>query len=264
MDLTVLLLSGAVAGMLAGLLGIGGGVIIVPIVTLLFERHGLDHALAIKMALGTSLATIVVTATMSVFTHHRKGAVDWGLFRKMAPAVVVGSLIGAWMADWLPGDLLYAAFVVFLFAVSLQMATSRVGAHRDLPGAVGIAGVSGGVGIVSALMGIGGGAMNVPFLSYCGVAVKRAIATAAAVGLPLALAATLGYVFGGLDEAGLPPASLGYVNLPVFGAVVAASILFAPLGAILAHRLPDMLLRRLFAVFLFLLASRMACNQLGS
>lgn len=262
MDLPILLMSGAIAGMLAGLLGIGGGVIIVPIVTLLFDRHGLDHALAIKMALGTSLATIVVTATMSVFTHHRKGAVDWGLFRQMAPAVVVGSLLGAWMADWLPGDLLYVAFIVFLFAVSAQMALARVGAHRDLPGAPAIAGVSAGVGMVSALMGVGGGALNVPFLSYCGVPVKRAIATAAAVGLPLALAATLGYVYGGLDEAGVPPYSVGYVSLPVFASVVAASLVFAPLGAILAHRLPDLLLRRLFAVFLFLLASRMAYDAL--
>lgn len=260
-DLPVLLMTGAFAGILAGLLGIGGGVVIVPIVTLLFERHGLDHALAIKVALGTSLATIVVTAAMSVFTHHRKGAVDWALFRVMAPAVVVGSLLGAWMADWLPGDLLYTAFIVFLFGISLQMAMGRVGAHRDLPAAPGLAGVSGGVGIVSALMGIGGGAMHVPFLSYCGVPVKRAIATAAAVGLPLAIAATLGYVIGGLDEGGIPPTSLGYVNLPVFAAVVAASLVFAPLGAILTHRLPDRLLRRLFAGFLFALACRMAYIQ---
>lgn len=254
----MLLLSGAVAGTLAGLLGIGGGVIIVPIVTLLFEGHGIDHSLAIKLALGTSLATIVVTAMSSIYTHHRKGAVEWGLFRVMGPAVFVGSLFGAWAADVIPGDALYVAFIVFLFAVSLQMAMSRVGAHRGLPGRNGLAAVSTGVGVVSALMGIGGGALHVPFLSYCGVPVKRAIATAAAVGLPLAVSATAGYVIGGLDEAGLPDGSVGYVNLPVFGGVVAASLLFAPLGATLAHRLPDQLLRRLFAVFLFVLASRMA------
>lgn len=258
----MLLLSGAVAGTLAGLLGIGGGVIIVPIVTLLFEGHGVPHALAIKMALGTSLATIVVTAMSSIYTHHRKGAVEWGLFRSMGPAVFVGSLIGAWLADIIPGDVLYIAFIVFLFAISLQMAMSRVGAHRRLPGTAGLVATSTTVGIVSALMGIGGGAMHVPFLSYCGVPVKRAIATAAAVGLPLSASATLGYIIGGLDETGIPPASIGYVNLPVFGGVVAASLLFAPLGATLAHKLPDMLLRRLFAVFLFVLASRMAYNML--
>ncbi|MCB1791671.1 MAG: sulfite exporter TauE/SafE family protein [Gammaproteobacteria bacterium] len=261
MDLPILLFSGAVAGTLAGLLGIGGGVIIVPIVTLLFEDHGIDHALAIKMALGTSLATIVVTATMSVYTHNRKGAVDWGLFRIMGPAVFVGSLIGAWLADVIPGEVLYIAFIVFLFAVSIQMALSRVSAHSRLPGRGGIAATSTVVGVISALMGIGGGAMHVPFLSYCGVPVKRAIATAAAVGLPLSLSATLGYIVGGLDEQGIPPASIGYVNLPVFGGVVGASLLFAPLGATLAHKLPDLLLRRLFAIFLFALASRMAYNQ---
>ena len=258
MDLPMLLFSGAVAGTLAGLLGIGGGVIIVPIVTLLFEGQGIAHGTAIKMALGTSLATIVVTAVSSIYTHHRKGAVEWGLFRVMGPAVFVGSLIGAWLADIIPGDVLYVAFIVFLFAISLQMAMSRVTAHRSLPGRPGLAATSIVVGVVSALMGIGGGAMHVPFLSYCGVPVKRAIATAAAVGLPLSVSATAGYVAGGLDETGLPAGSIGYVNLPVFGGVVAASLLFAPLGATLAHRLPDLLLRRLFAVFLFILASRMA------
>ena len=260
MDLPVLLFSGAVAGMLAGLLGIGGGVIIVPIVTLLFEGQGIPHGMAIKLALGTSLATIVVTAVSSIYTHHRKGAVDWGLFRIMGPAVVVGSLAGALLADAIPGDALYVAFIVFLFAISLQMALSRVSAHRGLPSAAGLAGTSAVVGVISALMGIGGGAMHVPFLSYCGVPVKRAIATAAAIGLPLAVSATIGYILGGLDESGTPAGSIGYVNLPVFGGVVAASLIFAPLGATLAHRLPDLLLRRLFAAFLFLLASRMAFN----
>ena len=262
MDLPMLLFSGAVAGVLAGLLGIGGGIIIVPIVTLLFEGNGMPHGLAIKMALGTSLATIVVTAVSSIYAHHRKGAVEWGLFRIMGPAVVVGSLAGAWLADLIPGRALYVAFVVFLFAVAVQMALSRVSAHRGLPSVGALAATSAGVGVVSALMGIGGGTMNVPFLSYCGVPVKRAIATAAAIGLPLAISATIGYIIGGLDEPGTPAASIGYVNLPVFGGVVAASLIFAPLGAKLAHRLPDQLLRRLFAVFLFVMAGRMAYNLL--
>lgn len=262
MDLPLLLLSGAVAGMLAGLLGIGGGVIIVPVVTLLFGGHGIPSGLAIKLALGTSLATIVVTAVASIATHHRKGAVDWALFRVMGPGVVVGSLIGAWLADIIPGSVLYLAFIVFLFAISLQMALARVSAHRSLPSTAMLAGTASGVGVVSALMGIGGGAMHVPFLSYCGVPVKRAIATAAAIGLPLAASATLGYVFGGMDEAGRPAGSFGYINLPVFAGVVAASLLFAPLGANLAHRLPDLLLRRLFAGFLFILAARMTYNLL--
>ena len=154
--------------------------------------------------------------------------------------------------------MLYLGFVIFLFAVSLQMAIGRVGAHRDLPGKRQLAAISTGVGAVSALMGIGGGALNVPLLSYCGVALTRAIATAAAVGLPLAVSATIGYVIAGLDETGAPPGSVGYVNVPVFLSIVATSLLFAPLGATLAHKLPERLLRRFFAAFLFILASRMA------
>ena len=256
----MLLVSGAVAGTLAGLLGIGGGIVIVPIVTLLFESQDIGQGLAIKIALGTSLATIVVTAISSIYAHQRKQAVEWGLFRAMTPGVLIGSLLGAWLADLIPGKLLYAAFIVFLFAVSAQMALSRLSAHRGLPGKFVLAGISGGFAVVSALMGIGGGSMNVPFLSFCGVPIKRAIATAAAIGLPISISATLGYIIGGLNETGLPAGSLGYVNLPVFGGVVAASLLFAPLGAALAHKLPDQLLRRLFAVFLFVMAVRMTLS----
>ncbi|ESQ16201.1 MAG TPA: sulfite exporter TauE/SafE family protein [Chromatiaceae bacterium] len=258
MDLPVLLLSGAIAGTMAGLLGIGGGVIIVPIVLWLFEGQGVEHGLAIKMALGTSLATIVVTAIASIYTHHRKGAVDWMLFSVMGPAAFIGSLLGAWAAATIPGNALYAAFTLFLFLVSIQMAFGRLSAHRELPGNPALAALSIGVGIISALMGIGGGALNVPLLSYCGVAVKRAIATAAAVGLPIAVSGTIGYILGGQDKADLPSGSFGYVNLPVFGGVVAASLVFAPIGATVAHKLPDKLLRRLFAVFLCCLAGRMA------
>jgi uncharacterized membrane protein YfcA len=262
MDLPMLLLSGAVAGTLAGLLGIGGGIIIVPIVTLLFETQGLAHGLAIKMALGTSLATIIVTAISSIYTHHLKGGVEWKLFKVMAPGVLVGSMIGAWLADIIPGEILYVAFILFMFLVSAQMALSRVSAHSTLPGNLGLTGFSAGVGTISALMGIGGGSLNVPFLSFCGVPIKRSIATAAAIGLPISISATIGYIVGGMNEPGLPPTSVGYVNLPVFGGVVAASLLFAPLGAIVAHKLPDQLLRRLFAVFLFVLAGRMSFNLL--
>lgn len=262
MDLPTLLISGAIAGTLAGLLGIGGGIVIVPIVTLLFESQGLEEGMAIKMALGTSLATIIVTAITSIYTHHRKRAVDWNIFTMMAPGILAGSLLGAWFADLIPGKILYIAFIIFLFAVSLQMAFSRVSAHRGLPGRLAINGISTGFGVVSALMGVGGGSLNVPFLSYCGIPIKRAIATAAAIGLPIAISATIGYIVGGLNEENLPAGSIGYVNLPVFGGVVAASLIFAPLGATLAHKLPDLLLRRFFAVFLFVLACKMAFNLL--
>jgi uncharacterized membrane protein YfcA len=258
MQLLTLLVAGAAAGTAAGLLGIGGGVIIVPVLSLVFVSEGVDPDILIKVAVGTSLATIVVTAISSIWAHHRRGAVRWPLVQMMTPGVVLGSLLGAWFADLIPGAWLTVAFILFLIAVSLQMAWGPLGAHRELPGLWPLRGVSTLVGTISAMMGIGGGALNVPYLSWCGVQVKQAIATAAAIGFPLALASTIGFIFTGLDEPNLPPHSLGYINLPAFAGVVGASILFAPLGARLAHQLPDRVLKRTFAVFLFILAIRMA------
>ena len=258
MDLLTLLGAGAVAGIMAGLLGIGGGVIIVPVLSLVRASSGVHPDVLIKVAVGTSLATIVVTATTSIYTHHRKGAVEWQLVRYMTPGVMVGAVLGAVVADAIPGRWMIIAFVIFMFGISLQMGWGRVHAGRSLPGPLALSGVSTLVGALSALLGIGGGALHVPFLAYCGVPVKRAIATAAAVGFPLAVASTLGFVITGLDEPRLPEHSLGYINLPAFGGVVAASIVFAPLGAWLAHQLPEKLLKRGFAVFLFVLGARMA------
>ena len=262
MELLTLLAAGALAGTVAGLLGIGGGVIIVPVLALVFEAQGVHPEIVIKVAVGTSLATIVVTALSSIWAHHRRGAVRWPLVRTMTPGVVIGAFIGAWLADIISAHWLTLGIVVFLILVSLQMAMGPMSAGRDLPGSWALRSVSGLVGVISALVGIGGGSMHVPYLSRCGVPVKQAIATSAAIGLPLALASSLGFMITGLDEAHLPPHSLGYVNFPAFAGVVAASILFAPLGAHLAHRLPDRVIKRLFALFLFLLALRMAFKLL--
>ncbi|MCB1762733.1 MAG: sulfite exporter TauE/SafE family protein [Gammaproteobacteria bacterium] len=257
MDLTTLLIAGAAAGIAAGLLGIGGGVIIVPVLSLVFAAERVDPDILIKVAVGTSLATISVTAVSSLWAHHRRGAVSWDLVKVMTPGIVAGSAIGAILADVIPGYWLTVAFVIFLLAVSAQMAWGPIASGRDLPGPWGVRFVATGVGTVSALMGVGGGALNVPFLSWCGVPVKRAIATAAAVGFPLAVASTIGFIVTGLDETRLPLHCLGYVNLPAFGGIVAASFLFAPLGARIAHALPERILKRTFAVFLSVLALRM-------
>ncbi|MEJ2609074.1 MAG: sulfite exporter TauE/SafE family protein [Candidatus Thiodiazotropha sp.] len=262
MDLETLLLAGALAGIVAGLLGIGGGVIIVPVLSLVFEGEGVDPNLIIKVAVGTSLATIAITAISSIWAHYRRGAVRWPLVKTMTPGIVAGSFFGAWLADIIPGYWLTLGFILFLFAASLQMALGPISAGRSLPGSFALLTVSSGVGCVSALMGVGGGVLNVPYMSWCGVPVRQAIATAAAIGFPLALASSIGFVITGLDEANLPPHSLGYVNLPAFGGVVGASILFAPLGARLAHQLPERVIKRLFAVFLFVLAIRMAFKLL--
>lgn len=258
MELLTLLLAGAVAGLVAGLLGIGGGVIIVPVLSLVFVRQGVDPEVIIKVAVGTSLATIVVTAISSIWAHHRHGAVRWNLFRIMTPGVVAGSLLGAWIADLLPGLWLTLAFILFLVGVSFKMAWGPATGNRPMPGHWALRGMSAVVGVISALMGIGGGTLHVPYLSRYGVPVKQSIATAAALGLPLAIASTAGFIVTGLDEVGRPAQSLGYVNLPAFAGVVGASILFAPLGARLAHRLPDKMLKKVFALFLLILALRMA------
>jgi uncharacterized protein len=254
MDLLTLLVAGAFAGTAAGLLGIGGGVIIVPVLSLVFATEGVDNAILIKVAVGTSLATIVVTAISSIWAHHRRGAVNWPLVKVMSSGVVAGSLIGSWLADIIPSYWLTIGFIAFLIAVSIQMALGPVHKDNVLPGPWVLRGVSCIVGIISALMGIGGGALHVPYMSWCGVPVKQAIATAAAIGFPLALASSIGFVITGMNETNLPPLSLGYINFPAFGGVVAASIVFAPLGARLAHRLPDKIIKRAFAVFLFILA----------
>jgi uncharacterized membrane protein YfcA len=257
-DIFPLLLTGAFAGILAGLLGVGGGIVIVPVVALLLEAQGVERAILIKVAVATSLVTIVVTSTSSIISHQRRGAVDWNIFRRIVPGILVGSLAGSYVADQISGDWLYVIFVVFLYLVSVKMLTGQVSGHRGLPSAAGMGAVGIGIGTISALMGIGGGTLSVPFLTYCGVAVKRAIGTAASIGLPIALSASIGFVYAGLDEQGLPPGNLGYVNLPAAGSIVLASTLFAPLGARLGHALPDLALRRFFAAFLFIMASRMA------
>jgi uncharacterized membrane protein YfcA len=262
MDIMALLIAGALAGTAAGLLGIGGGVIIVPVLSLVFESAGIAADTIIKVAVGTSLATIMFTAISSIWAHHQRGAVRWPLVKTMTPGVIIGSLIGAWLADIIPGYWLTVGFIGFLMLVALQMAIGPVPANRQLPTTAILRGVAALVGAISSLMGIGGGALHVPYLSWYGIPVKQAIATAAAIGFPLAVTATVGFILTGLDETELPSHSLGYVNLPAFAGVVAASILFAPLGAALAHRLPDLLIKRVFALFLFLLALRMAYKML--
>jgi uncharacterized membrane protein YfcA len=253
-----LLAAGAFSGLVAGLFGVGGGVVIVPVLTLLFEAQGVDPAVVIKVAVGTSLATIVVTSISSIYSHHKRGAVDWAVWRRIVPGILAGALAGAFVVDLMPGRMLYLAFVAFLYLMALRMLFGQVQGHRRLPGALGISGGGVVIGLISALMGIGGGTLSVPYLTYCSVPVKRAVATAAAIGLPIALSSTLGMLYTGLDESGLPAGSVGYVNLPAFGGIVAASVLFAPLGARLAHRLPDPWLKRAFALFLVVMASRMA------
>ncbi len=252
--LAAYLLLGALAGVSAGLLGIGGGLIIVPALLAIWQQGGLDSPWLVQMAIATSLASIVFTSVSSVYAHHRRGAVLWPQVARLAPGILLGAGLGAWSAAGLPGAWLKAAFGVFELLVAAQMAFRlRPRPQRGLPGGLGMGAVGVLIGWLSALLGIGGGTLTVPFLSWCNVTMQKAVATSAACGLPIAVAGSLAYVFAGWGAQGLPAGALGFVQLPALLGVVAASVLFAPLGAWLAHRLSAPALKRVFALFLALL-----------
>lgn len=257
MDILILLSMGGLAGMLAGLLGIGGGIIIVPVLALVFGHQGVDPSVIMHVAIGTSLATIVVTSLSSIRAHQRRGAIDWQVFRSITPGILVGGVLGAVIAKQLDGETLRIAFGVFMLLVALQMALGNTAApQRTLPRTPGMLGAGLTIGTVASLMGVGGGSMSVPFLTWCNMAVRAAVATSAAIGLPIAASGALSYIVSGWHQAELPPWSAGYVNFPAFIGIVVASTVFAPLGAALAHRLPPKTLKRLFAAFLLILGIR--------
>jgi len=258
MDALILLTMGGLAGVLAGLLGIGGGIVIVPVLAMVFGHQGVDPSVVMHVSIGTSLATIVITSLSSIRAHQRHNAIEWPVFRLITPGVLLGGMLGALIATLLAGETLRIAFAVFMLLVATQMALGGAApAHRTLPGIPGLITAGGLIGTVSSLMGVGGGSMSVPFLTWCNVPVRRAIATSAAIGLPIALSGSASYVVSGWQAAHLPPWSVGFINLPAFIGIVVASTLSAPFGAALAHRIPPLLLKRLFAVFLLVLGVRL-------
>ncbi len=245
---------GALAGLSAGLLGIGGGLIIVPALLAIWQQGGVDSPWLMQMAIATSLASIVFTSISSVRAHHRRGAVLWPRVRQLAPGILLGAGLGAMQASWLPGQWLKVGFGVFELLVAAQMAFQwRPKPHRSLPDGFGMTAAGLVIGWVSALMGVGGGTLTVPFLSWCNVTMQKAVATSAACGLPIAVAGSFAYVLASWNVQGLPPESLGFIHLPALLGVVATSMLFAPLGARLAHSLSGQVLKRVFALFLTLL-----------
>lgn len=252
------LATGAVAGFLAGLLGVGGGLVIVPVLALVFAAQGFSAAHVMHFALGTSLASILFTSLSSVRAHHAHGAVEWAVVRGIAPGIVTGTLLGTWLAAQLPTPFLKGFFIVFIYYVAAQMLFNiKPKASRRLPGKAGLFAAGAVIGGVSSLVGIGGGTLSVPFLSWCNVSLHRAIATSAAIGFPIAAAGALGFLLNGLAAENLPPWSLGYISLPALGGLALASVLTAPLGARVAHRLPVAKLKKIFAVLLLALGTRM-------
>nr|VFJ58299.1 MAG: Uncharacterized membrane protein YfcA [Candidatus Kentron sp. FM]VFJ58611.1 MAG: Uncharacterized membrane protein YfcA [Candidatus Kentron sp. FM]VFK11778.1 MAG: Uncharacterized membrane protein YfcA [Candidatus Kentron sp. FM] len=252
MEIFSLSLLGVVAGILAGLLGVGGGVVIVPVLFWILGANAeIPAAHLMHIALGTSLATIVVTSVSSILAHHRRGAVLWPIVAWLTPGLVVGVLLGAVVADAIPSDGLRVFFAVFILLVSIQLGFNlQASPHRQLPGTVGM-GIAGLIiGKLSALVGTGGGTVTVPFLLWCNTPIRYAVATSAAGGFPIALAGALGFLATGWSASGLPAWSSGYIYWPAFIAIAPVSLLFAPLGAKLAHTLPVGGLKRFFAVYL--------------
>jgi len=249
---------GLVVGFVAGLLGVGGGLIIVPVLIFMLHGQGLATGLEPQLALGTSLASILFTSLSSVRAHHRHGAVEWSLVRRIAPGIVVGTLVGAVLAAQVSAFVLKVFFVAFLFYAAIQMWLDfKPAPHRELPGRAGTLLAGGVIGAVSSWVGIGGGTLSVPFMLWHNITLHRAIATSSAIGFPIAVAGAVGYVLGGWQVGGLPAGSLGFVYLPALSGIVLGSVLTAPLGARTAHRLPIRPLKRIFALLLLVLALRM-------
>ena len=257
-DVILYLMGGAAAGLLAGLFGVGGGTILVPVLLVLFRHSGMPEQLWMHMAIGPSLALIVLNAISSTRAHARRGGVRWEIVWRLLPGIIIGTWTGAFVADRLSSGVLALIFACFLVLVGLQMLAARQPKpQRQVPGNVGLLGAGGVIGGVSALVGIGGGSLTVPFLTWCNVAMPQAVATSAAAGLPIALAGAIGFVATGLQHSDLPAWSLGYVYLPAFVGMAAAGTLLAPLGARIAHALPAARLKQAFGVFLLLVAARM-------
>jgi uncharacterized membrane protein YfcA len=249
---------GAVAGFFAGLLGVGGGAIMVPVLALMFAAQGFPDAHLMHLALGTSMAAIVFTSISSLRAHHAHGAVQWPIVRTIAPGILLGTFLGAQLASLIPTRPLAIFFTVFMSYVAFQMlANIKPKPSRQLPGSIGMFLVGSGIGAISALVAIGGGSLSVPFMTWCNVKMHHAIGTSAAIGLPIAVAGTFGYMVGGVGATALPDGSFGYIHLPALVACVAMSILTAPLGAKAAHRLPVPTLKKIFAGVILLLLAKM-------
>lgn len=252
------LVIGGAAGFFAGLLGIGGGMIMVPMLVFVFSAQAMASEHLLHLALGTALATISFTSLSSMRAHHLHGAVDWSIVRAMSPGMLTGALSAALIAGFIPTRPLAAMFTALVFYAATQMLFDfRPRRTRSLPGARGVFVAGAVIGSVSSLLAAGGAFLTIPFLAWCNVPLRRAIGTAAANGFPIAVAGSLGYIFQGLRIPGLPAGSLGYVYLPALALVVVTSMLTAPLGARLMHGLPVKQLRVLFSLMLYALALRM-------
>lgn len=250
------LVLGVFAGFIGGLFGLGGGIVLVPLLIISFAAQGFDPTTLTHLAIGTSLATIVVTSISATWVHHRRQAVLWPVFFQLAPGIAVGAALGGVVAAMLSGAVLQLVFGVLMVAVAIQTGLAvKPQAHRELPGVLANGSVGGVIGLLSSLFGIGGGSLTTPYLLWCRVSIHQAIATSAACGLPIGLFAASSFLLAGWHKV-LPAGAFGYVYLPAFLGIAIAATVSARWGAQLAHRLPAMMLKRLFALVILVFGIR--------
>ncbi|MEO1642929.1 MAG: sulfite exporter TauE/SafE family protein [Pseudomonadota bacterium] len=256
---------GLFSGLVAGLFGIGGGAVIVPVLFFLFSGLGYDET-AQHVAVATSLATIILTSARSVMAHHKRGAVDWGVLKTWSPWIVLGAALGTIVAGQLDGQVLTLLFGLIAFVLAAQLFFGRPGWRlaENVPGGAVRAGLGSGMGALSALMGIGGGTFGVTLLTVCGRTMHVAVATGAGFGIAIGAPAALTALFTGQGVEGLPPFSVGYVNVAAFALISVFTVLMAPVGANLAHALDAAKLKKAFAILLAFVAVRMLWSVIGA
>jgi len=254
---------GAAVGFFAGLLGIGGGAIMVPLLVMLFDAQGLPPEHMLHVAVGTAMATVLFNSISSARAHASLGSIRADLALRITPGIIAGGLVGSWLTTYLPRGVFAALFTAVIYIAATNILLGRQPkATREPPGAAGMFLVGFVISGVSTLGALGGAFITVPFLMYCNVPMLQAIGTAAAVGFPIGLAGTVGFVATGWNAAGVPSPSLGYVYLPALAGILIASVLTAPLGARLAHALPTRRLKQIFALVMYLVATRMLISLL--
>jgi uncharacterized membrane protein YfcA len=257
--------TGLFSGVLAGLLGVGGGLVIVPALFNILPIFGVQDGVLMKVAVATSLATIIPTSFISARKHFARGTMDMALLRSLAPGIFLGAVLGTMLVVVLKGAVLSGVFAAIVLMAAVNMGFARLEWHlrQGVPTGMARGGIGAGIGAVSAVMGIGGGMLGVPVLSLCGTDIRSAVSTASAFGLIIAVPATIGLVLAGLGVEGRPPYSLGWVNLIGFGLIVPASIFATPWGVAMAHSISPLLLKRIFAGFLTVTSTRMAFSLFG-
>jgi uncharacterized membrane protein YfcA len=265
MMLGLLMVIGALAGVLAGLLGVGGGIVLVPAYFYAFQTLGYDGPQLMQMCLATSLATIIVTSLRSVMSHNKKGAVDWEILRGWGPGIVIGAILGMLVAASLRSTTLQGIFGVLALVIGLYMGFGRAEWRlgQAMPKGLGRVILSPAMGFLSVLMGIGGGSFGVPLMSLFNTPIHRAVATAAGFGMIIAVPSVIGFLFLPIDAAHRPPLTIGAVNLVAFAVTIAMTLITTPWGVKLAHAMDPKPLKRVFALFLTLVALNMLRKALG-